>query len=68
MANRAVRKLNPEILVFDVDGVLIDVRETFWRSALAGSTCCVWSCAVRSGKLRSAWPSAFPWLSPADGC
>ena len=34
MANRAVRKLNPEILVFDVDGVLIDVRETFWRSAL----------------------------------
>lgn len=34
MAKRAARKLNPEILIFDVDGVLIDVRETFWRSAL----------------------------------
>ncbi len=34
MAKRAVRKVDPEILVFDVDGVLIDVRETFWRSAL----------------------------------
>lgn len=27
-------KLDPEILIFDVDGVLIDVRETYWRSAL----------------------------------
>lgn len=34
VAKRAVRKVNPEILVFDVDGVLIDVKETFWRSAL----------------------------------
>ena len=34
MAKRAVRKVNPEVLIFDVDGVLIDVRETFWRSAL----------------------------------
>jgi len=24
----------PEILIFDVDGVLVDVHETFWRSAL----------------------------------
>jgi HAD superfamily phosphatase len=24
----------PEILIFDVDGVLVDVRESFWRSAL----------------------------------
>jgi HAD superfamily hydrolase (TIGR01548 family) len=24
----------PEILIFDVDGVLVDVRRTFWRSAL----------------------------------
>ena len=24
----------PQILIFDVDGVLIDVKETFWRSAL----------------------------------
>jgi HAD superfamily phosphatase len=27
-------KLSPEILVFDVDGVLVDVRDTYWRSAL----------------------------------
>jgi HAD superfamily hydrolase (TIGR01548 family) len=26
--------LQPEILIFDVDGVLIDVRQTYWRSAL----------------------------------
>lgn len=24
----------PEILIFDVDGVLVDVRESYWRSAL----------------------------------
>src|SRR5258708_39816703 len=34
VAKRAVRKVDPEILIFDVDGVLIDVKETFWRSAL----------------------------------
>ena len=34
MAKRAVKKVDPEILIFDVDGVLIDVKETFWRSAL----------------------------------
>jgi HAD superfamily phosphatase len=28
------RKLDPEILIFDVDGVLVDVRETYWRSGL----------------------------------
>jgi HAD superfamily phosphatase len=27
-------KLDPQILIFDVDGVLVDVRETYWRSAL----------------------------------
>jgi HAD superfamily hydrolase (TIGR01548 family) len=27
-------KLSPEILIFDVDGVLVDVRDTYWRSAL----------------------------------
>ena len=31
---RAHRKLDPEILIFDVDGVLVDVRETYWRSGL----------------------------------
>jgi HAD superfamily phosphatase len=34
VAKRAVRRVDPEILIFDVDGVLIDVKETFWRSAL----------------------------------
>ena len=28
------RKLDPEILIFDVDGVLVDVRESYWRSGL----------------------------------
>jgi len=34
VAKQAVKKVDPEILIFDVDGVLIDVKETFWRSAL----------------------------------
>jgi phosphoglycolate phosphatase-like HAD superfamily hydrolase len=28
------RKIRPDILIFDVDGVLVDVRETYWRSAV----------------------------------
>jgi HAD superfamily phosphatase len=28
------KKVNPEILIFDVDGVLVDVKETYWRSGL----------------------------------
>lgn len=28
------RRLAPEILIFDVDGVLVDVRQTYWRSAV----------------------------------
>lgn len=27
-------QVSPEILIFDVDGVLVDVRGTYWRSAL----------------------------------
>jgi len=27
-------KRDPKILIFDVDGVLVDVRETYWRSGL----------------------------------
>ena len=27
-------KVDPTILIFDVDGVLVDVRETYWRSGL----------------------------------
>ncbi|MGA2418766.1 MAG: HAD-IA family hydrolase [Candidatus Acidiferrum sp.] len=36
MGTKRVRKLErqPEILIFDVDGVLVDVRATYWRSAL----------------------------------
>jgi HAD superfamily hydrolase (TIGR01548 family) len=38
-AKRAARKsktlrTRPQILIFDVDGVLVDVRGTYWRSAL----------------------------------
>lgn len=28
------KKLDPKILIFDVDGVLVDVRESYWRSGL----------------------------------
>jgi HAD superfamily hydrolase (TIGR01548 family) len=28
------KKARPQILIFDVDGVLVDVRGTYWRSAL----------------------------------
>jgi HAD superfamily hydrolase (TIGR01548 family) len=31
---KPTKKLQPEILIFDIDGVLIDVRGTYWRSAL----------------------------------
>ena len=31
---QARAKVNPAILIFDVDGVLVDVRETYWRSGL----------------------------------
>jgi HAD superfamily hydrolase (TIGR01548 family) len=31
---RAGLKLDPKILIFDVDGVLVDVRESYWRSGL----------------------------------
>lgn len=27
-------KIDPQILIFDVDGVLVDVKETYWRSGL----------------------------------
>ena len=27
-------KFNPQVLIFDVDGVLVDVKETYWRSGL----------------------------------
>jgi phosphoglycolate phosphatase-like HAD superfamily hydrolase len=47
--------VRPEILIFDVDGVLVDVRETFWRSALQ---------TVRhlTGK-RATWAELYRWKS-----
>ena len=33
-SNRAKLTLHPKILIFDIDGVLIDVRATYWRSAI----------------------------------
>jgi HAD superfamily phosphatase len=37
-SSKTVRKrfqpVRPKILIFDVDGVLVDVRETYWRSAV----------------------------------
>ena len=32
-SNKALRT-QPQILIFDVDGVLVDVHATYWRSAL----------------------------------
>ncbi len=29
-----MKKFDPEILIFDVDGVLVDVKESYWRSGL----------------------------------
>jgi HAD superfamily phosphatase len=31
---RARQRIDPKILIFDVDGVLVDVKETYWRSGL----------------------------------
>src|SRR5215475_7606816 len=31
---KRAKLLRPEILIFDIDGVLIDVRGTYWRSGL----------------------------------
>ena len=46
-------QLRPQILIFDVDGVLVDVRESFWRSALQ---------TVRqlTGK-RVTWAELYKW-------
>jgi len=34
ISRNSSRKVRPEILIFDVDGVLVDVRDTYWRSAV----------------------------------
>jgi HAD superfamily phosphatase len=45
----------PEILIFDVDGVLVDVRESFWRSALE-------TMRFLTGK-RVTWAELYKWKS-----
>lgn len=43
----------PDILIFDVDGVLVDVRDSFWRSALQ-------TMRFLTGK-RVTWAELFKW-------
>ena len=43
----------PEILIFDVDGVLVDVRESFWRTALE-------TMRFLTGK-RVTWAEFYKW-------
>ena len=43
----------PEILIFDVDGVLVDVRQSFWRSALE-------TMRFLTGK-RVTWAELYRW-------
>lgn len=43
----------PEILIFDVDGVLVDVRESYWRSALE-------TMRFLTGK-RVTWAELYKW-------
>jgi HAD superfamily phosphatase len=45
----------PEILIFDVDGVLVDVRGSFWRSALE-------TVRFLTGK-RVTWAELYKWKS-----
>jgi HAD superfamily phosphatase len=49
------RKLDPKILIFDVDGVLVDVRETYWRSGLQ-------TIQYLTGK-KPTWAELYEWKS-----
>ncbi|GAC1622825.1 MAG: HAD hydrolase-like protein [Candidatus Acidiferrum sp.] len=55
---RNAQRLDPKILIFDVDGVLVEVRETFWLSALQ---------TVReiTGK-RATWAELYAWKSKPE--
>jgi HAD superfamily phosphatase len=55
---RPATQCNPKILIFDVDGVLVDVRNTFWLSALQ---------TVReiTGK-RATWAELYSWKSKPE--
>lgn len=54
-ARRQRNHLSPEILIFDVDGVLVDVRQSFWRSALE-------TVRFLTGK-RVTWEQLYKWKS-----
>lgn len=47
------KKLDPKILIFDVDGVLVDVKETYWRSGLQ-------TLQAITGK-RPTWAEFYEW-------
>jgi HAD superfamily hydrolase (TIGR01548 family) len=53
IARRKSLHLQPQILIFDVDGVLVDVRESFWRSALQ-------TVQHLTGK-RVTWSNLYKW-------
>jgi HAD superfamily phosphatase len=46
-------KLDPKILIFDVDGVLVDVKETYWRSGLQ-------TLQYLTGK-KATWAEFYEW-------
>ena len=49
----ARQRLDPKILIFDVDGVLVDVKETYWRSGLQ-------TIEFLTGK-KPAWAEFYKW-------
>jgi HAD superfamily phosphatase len=53
LRRRQLLKRIPEILIFDVDGVLVDVRQSFWRSALE-------TMRFLTGK-RVTWAELYRW-------
>ena len=53
LRSRTRPESTPEILIFDVDGVLVDVRESFWRSALE-------TMRYLTGK-RVTWAELYKW-------
>jgi HAD superfamily phosphatase len=53
--NKKKTLVSPKILIFDVDGVLVDVRQSFWRSALE-------TMRFLTGK-RVTWAELHAWKS-----
>jgi HAD superfamily phosphatase len=53
LPSRKLLEPAPQILIFDVDGVLVDVRESFWRSALE-------TMRFLTGK-RVTWAEFYKW-------